>query len=178
MTLEALSRLALEQGFSQVGEVNTSALKFLPEIRQMCSADKCGKFGRCWTCPPYCASLEEISQKARGYSRGLLLQSTGQMEDDFDYEAMMDTERLQKERFFKLVKLLKQQGEDILPMSAGGCTLCESCGCPETPCRFPELATPSMEAYGLFVSDVCSASNLGYYYGPKTITFTSCILIR
>lgn len=178
MTFESLRTLALEQGFSHVGQLNMAALKFLPEIRAMCNADKCRNYGRCWTCPPYCGSLESISEKAKGYSWGILLQSTGQMEDDFDYETMLETQKLQKERFSGLCKLLREQSTDILPMSAGGCDLCESCGCPDTPCRFPDLATPSMEAYGLFVSDVCSASGLGYYYGPSTITFTCCILLK
>ena len=34
-----------------------------------------------------------------------------------------------------------------------------------------------MEAYGLLVSDVCLKSGVKYYYGPKTMTYTSCILI-
>ena len=32
-----------------------------------------------------------------------------------------------------------------------------------------------MEAYGLFVSDVCVRSNLAYNYGPRTLTYT-CLL--
>ena len=34
----------------------------------------------------------------------------------------------------------------------------------------------SMEAFGLLVSEVCTKNGLSYYYGPKTITFTACIL--
>jgi hypothetical protein len=36
----------------------------------------------------------------------------------------------------------------------------------------------SMEAYGLLVSEVCRASGLPYYYGPKTLTFSACILTK
>ena len=34
----------------------------------------------------------------------------------------------------------------------------------------------SMEAYGLFVSDICTRSGLAYNYGPRTMTYTSCVL--
>ena len=33
-----------------------------------------------------------------------------------------------------------------------------------------------MEAFGLFVSDICARSGLGYNYGPRTMTYTSCLL--
>lgn len=33
-----------------------------------------------------------------------------------------------------------------------------------------------MEAYGLFVSDICARSGLAYNYGPRTMTYTSCVL--
>ena len=63
-----------------------------------------------------------------------------------------------------------------LPLSSGACSLCRKCTYPDRPCRFPGKRLSSMEAYGLLVSDVCQKSGLPYYYGPKTITFTACIL--
>ena len=36
---------------------------------------------------------------------------------------------------------------------------------------------PSMEAYGLLVSDACTSAGLEYYYGKNTMTYTSCILL-
>ena len=31
---------------------------------------------------------------------------------------------------------------------------------------------------GLLVSEVCSRSGLGYFYGTGTVTYTSCVLLR
>lgn len=58
-----------------------------------------------------------------------------------------------------------------------GFTICSQCTYPDSPSRFPDKAIPSMEAYGLLVSKVCEKSGLPYYYGPKTLTYTSCVLI-
>lgn len=172
--LEAIA-LAQECGFSHVGELNVEKLEFLPQVRQMCSADKCRQYGRSWSCPPACGKLEEIEKRAGNYAHGILVQSTGQMEDDFDVEVMEETEKLQKERFFAFVEKMRKSEPDCFPMAAGSCTICETCAYPE-PCRFPERLIPSMEACGIFVSKICEDSGLGYYYGPQTITFTSCIL--
>lgn len=177
MTTEAVIHLAESIGFSHVGEVNMAKLNFLPEVRDMCKSNRCQAYDKSWVCPPACGTLEEIIQKARQYHRGILVQTTAQMEDDFDLDTMMEAERLQKERFFTLVEGLRDSFPNLLPMAAGTCTLCKSCSYPDSPCRFPEKAFTSMEAYGLMVSDVCKQSGLGYYYGPQTITYTSCILL-
>lgn len=176
MTDEQLLEVAAGCGFDHVGPLNVAALEFIPAVRDMCSADKCRNYGRCWTCPPHCGTLEEIAAKAALFHRGVLVQSTGQMEDDYDVETMMETEELQKNRFLRLVEEIRTAYPDCLPMSAGACTVCPKCACPDEPCRFPHLAIPSMEAYGLLVSKVCEDSGLKYYYGPQTITFTCCIL--
>lgn len=177
MTVQELLELAAELGFDHAGALNTASLRFLPEVRDMCAADRCHNYGRCWTCPPHCGTLEEISNRAAGFHRGILVQSTGNMEDDFDVECMMETERLQKERFHALAERVRQVYPNCLPMASGACTVCGKCSCPDAPCRFPERAIPSMEAYGLVVSEVCQNSGLPYYYGPQTITYTSCVLI-
>ena len=147
---EAWAAAALEAGFSHAGPLNMSALKFLPEVRSMCAADRCQSYGRNWMCPPGCGTLEDAAARAAGYRRGSLLQSTA---------------------------LVRAELPGCLPMAAGTCTICRQCTYPDAPCRFPERAIPSMEAYGLFVSQVCQDSGMAYYYGPRTITYTSCILL-
>lgn len=177
MTDNELLALAASVGFSHCGMMNVERLDFSPAVRDMCAADLCRMYNRCWTCPPHCGTLEDAAAKAASYHRGLLLQSTGTLEDDFDIDSINDTERLQKGRFMRLVSVLRRDYPQCLPMSAGGCTMCDRCTCPDAPCRFPDLAIPSMEAYGLLVSKVCEDSGMKYYYGPRTITFTACVLI-
>lgn len=177
MTVQECLELAGEIGFSHAGELKVEALRFLPEVREMCAADRCHNYGKCWTCPPGCGTLEEISRKAAGYRHGVLVQSAGEMEDDFDVECMMETEQRQKERFAALVERVRAALPGCLPMASGACQICGECTYPNEPCRFPDRAIPSMEAYGLVVSEICQQSGLPYYYGPKTITYTSCILL-
>jgi len=169
---------ALICGFSRAGALNMEALDFLPEVRQMCAADLCQSFGKRWTCPPACGSLESISKKAGAYHYGILVQTVGQMEGDFDYETMEETGKLHNQNFQCLLKKLQKSYPQLLPMGAGTCTICAECTYPDEPCRFPEYAYPSMEAYGLFVSDVCEKSGMPYYSGRQTITYTSCFLLK
>ncbi len=176
MTDEQLLELAAGCGFDHVGMLNVPALKFEPAVRDMCAADKCRSYGKCWTCPPHCGTLEDFAARAAQYHRGVIVQTTGQLEDDYDVETMMAAEVLQKERFRALTEQMRAVFPGCMPLSAGACSVCKTCACPDAPCRFPELAIPSMEASGLNVSATCAASDISYYYGPRTITYTCCIL--
>ena len=53
MDLQTLIKDAKERfGFEEAGALNVEALEFLPEVRQMCAADRCRSFNRNWSCPP------------------------------------------------------------------------------------------------------------------------------
>lgn len=175
---EQLIKDALTVGFSQAGELNIKALEFMPEVRDMCSADKCHTYNKNWRCPPACGTIEDAARHASEYSYGILVQTIGQMEDEYDYETIKETGEKHKVNFDILVDKLKSEFDDILPMGAGTCTICETCSYPDAPCRYPEKSISSMEAYGLWVSRVCELSHLPYYNGKDTITYTSCYLLK
>ncbi len=175
--MEGLVQKALDFGFTSAGLLDTSTLALLPEVRDMCAADKCRAYGRSWMCPPACGTLEENAEKLKPYRTGLIVQTTMELEDDFDYETMQAAGERQKQLFREFTKRLKGQYPGLLPLGSGGCTLCDACTYPGAPCRHPDEAVPSMEAFGLWVSDVCAKNGIAYNYGPRTITYTGCYLL-
>ena len=170
--------LALDAGFSHVAELNMSALRAMEEVRDMCRADRCHAYGHTWSCPPACGSVEHCRERMSAYPNGILLQTTGSLEDDFDVEAIGLTQLRHKKQFETFVRQIRTLDKACLPLTAGCCTICRKCTYPQRPCRFPAKMFSSMEAYGLLVSDVCKQSGLEYYYGPKTITYSSCVLMN
>ena len=176
--VEELKQLALDEGFTDVGQLNLKALVFMPEVRDMCRADRCHAYGKNWRCPPACGTIEEASARAAQYSFGLIVQTVGKMEDEFDYETIDKTGKDHAASFISMMRKLKAKYDDILPMGAGTCARCKTCTYPDAPCRYPEDSYSSMEAYGLWVSRVCELSGIPYNYGKNTIAFTSCFLLR
>jgi predicted metal-binding protein len=173
---DTLAQLARQIGFSHIGPLNMAALTQSEEVRAMCAADRCQVYGKSWGCPPACGTLDEMGRCLRGYQTGLLVQTTGAMADPFDLTAIRETEQRHKASFDALARQAQALFPRCLPMSAGACTRCHTCTYPDRPCRFPARLYPSMEAYGLWVSDVCRRSGLDYNYGTNTITYTACIL--
>lgn len=168
--------LARSCGFNTVEPLDTSTLKFLPEVRAMCAADRCQSYGKSWACPPACGELEYWAERSGRYTKGFIFQTVGEREDSYDFEAMMEVSALNGKNFEKLTDALSETGADFLALSAGTCTRCEKCSYPDAPCRFPEKLYPSMEACGLFVSGVCSDNGVKYYYGDDKIAYTCCLL--
>lgn len=177
--LARIRKLALGCGFSAAAEFNVNTLKVRSEVRDACAADKCCSYGRNWSCPPACGSLEACEQGLRQYHAGLILQTCGQLEDSFDYESMAAIAREHQAHLRALQEGLQPFGDtpSWLLLGSGACAVCETCSYPESPCRFPGKMIVSMEAMGLLVSELCAANSLPYYYGPNTLTYVGCILI-
>ncbi len=155
--------------------VKIDTLRPMAMVREACAADKCGAYGRNWTCPPACGSLEDCGARMASFRSGILLQTVGKLQKRIDTKAYRETEQNHLQRFSEFCRILRQSYPDALCLGAGGCRVCGQCAYPE-PCRFPEQAMSSMEGYGLFVTQVCRDNGLPYYDGPGTITYTACVL--
>ncbi len=170
------SELAASVGFEHFGQLSMDSLVLRKEVRAMCDPEKCTRYARSWSCPPRVGSLEEIAQRIAPYTEGILVQTEGAMDGPFDMEGIRKANRLHSERFAAFARQMKAELGDVFPMGAGSCTICRKCTYPARPCRHPDRMHPSMEACGLMVADVCSASGMKYNYGQDTITFTSLVL--
>lgn len=175
MTQQAMIPQALELGFSAAAALDPERLVVREDVRAMCQANTCRAYGRNWTCPPYCGTLEECQRRLRGYRQGILLQTVGVTEKRIDTRAYARTEEKHLALLHEFARLVRREHPDALCLGSGGCRLCPQCAWPES-CRFPAEAMSSMEGYGLFVTQVCRDHGLAYHHGNRTITYTACIL--
>lgn len=176
--LDALTAQAKAAGFTHVGLLDASTIDLKPEVRQMCADNTCGQYGKRWSCPPGCGELEALRERVAQYHTGILIQTVGELEDDFDVETMMDTEAAHKEHLLALQETVLAQYPKALAIGTGCCTHCKTCTYPDAPCRFPDKQIASMEAYGMLVTEVCKANGMKYYYGPCTLAYISCFLLE
>ena len=174
---DEILKLAREAGFTYAAPLAMDSLVFRPEVRAMCAADRCKSYGKSWSCPPASGSIGRAKERISGYHRGIIVQTCGEISGSFDIEGTKRVMLMHKKSFDTLVRQVRIFYPDCLPMGAGACSRCRSCTYPDQPCRHPDRMYPSMEAFGLLVSDVAARSGLGYNYGENTMSFTSCILI-
>ena len=178
MTDEQLAVYAQSAGFTNWAKLDVGTISLKQEVRDMCAANTCGQYGRRWSCPPGCGSLEECAAKLRKMARGILVQTVGEVEDSFDFEGMQEAEAAHRAHLLAMHEAVRASGVAVLALGAGCCTRCRDCTCPDAPCRFPEKMISSMEAFGMLVLEVCQSNGLPYYYGPDKIAYTGCFLLE
>ncbi|MCI8506717.1 MAG: DUF2284 domain-containing protein [Lachnospiraceae bacterium] len=176
--LQVIVKRAAEFGFDQAAPLDCGTIMLLPEVRDMCKTGSCGQYGKNWSCPPACGELARCREQVSTYGTGILVQTVGKLEDSLDYEGMKEAEGRHKEAFLTMADWLRETFPDMLPLGSGCCTLCKVCSFPDAPCRFPGKRVSSMEAYGILVSGLCEKNGVRYYYGPGTIAYTGCYLLR
>ena len=173
--MDEMIKKALELGFTEVGWLDTSVIRFLPEVRSMCAAGRCGGYGTNWGCPPGCGDVNVCSEHVRTYPRGLVFTYAAVREDPFDYEAVEHGSKMIYELGYKLRDLVETEGKKrVWLMMPGPCKECTKCRYPD-PCVNPGRATTSPEAQGMWVSEICRQASVGYNNGKDTITFVGLI---
>ena len=175
---EKLAELGAQCGFTHTAQLDISTLVFMQEVRDMWNATQCDRYGTSWSCPPACASLEDLRTRVLEYSHGVLVQTVGEIEDSYDWDAILENGLTHKANFGKMWDVLERDYPTVFAMGAGACMLCETCTYPDNPCRRPERLSASMEACGLLVSKVCTDNGVKYNYGQDKIAFTACFLLK
>lgn len=178
MNYESLLEQVRGLGAYKAAIVPVSEVQFDPYFRTMCESNACGNYGKCWMCPPSAGDIHSLIQEAQSYDRVLVYQTVGQLEDSFDFEGMMEAARTHNLLALKLGKLFASLPfPRKLHLGAGGCHVCPVCAKrTEEPCRHPDLAMPSLETYGINVSQLASSGGLKYIHGENTVTYFGSLL--
>lgn len=178
--IQQLTDLALSLGADKAQVIRVADITFSEEFRRLCEMNSCGLYGQCWMCPPDVGEINELMAEAQTFSRALVYQTIGRLEDSFDIEGMLAA----GERHNALVEEIRRQSAAIplaetLHLGSGGCSICPRCAKrDQQPCRFPERAVASLEAYGVNVYDLANTSGMKYINGENTVTYFGAVLFN
>ena len=95
----ALYEIAEREEFECTGVVPAAKLTVNPEVRGMCGVDRCKSFAKNWMCPPYCGELDHFQRLIDERKTCFVVQTVKELEDEFDFEGMIDAEHAHKQRF-------------------------------------------------------------------------------
>lgn len=173
------TQLILDAGAQRAAMLPVEQICFDLSFRSLCEQNSCGLYGKCHMCPPDVGEADALVARAQTYSAGILYQNVYPLEDSFDFEGMMDA-RHDHSRCAQAIhdRLLALKTDGLLHLAAGGCGVCQRCTkLDDQPCRLPERALPSLEAYCVDVSQTAANAGLKYVNGPNTVTYFGLLLI-
>ena len=178
MENKELIQKTLDLGAYKASVIEAKDIVLDRTFRAMCESNACGMYGRCYMCPPDVGDIDGLMREVDNYDYALVYQTVTDLEDSFDFEGMIEA----KKRTYPLAQSLRKVFSDmnitkILHLGAGGCGVCKTCAKRTgEPCRFPEKAMPSLEAYGVNVSDLAKAAGMKYINGQDTVTYFGAVL--
>ena len=178
MLSEVLLQTALDCGAVKAACITGAQVVYSESFRDICRGNQCGCYGKCWMCPPDIGEIGDLIVQAKTYSRGVLYQTIGTLEDSFDIEGMMAAGHYHAQVSSRIQTALPGLlQKPFLHLGSGGCHLCETCArCSGEPCRHPDLALPAMEGYGIDVYNTTRSTSLNYINGANTVTYFGLIL--
>ena len=168
----------LSKGATRASIIETAEIKTDRIFRDMCAANACGVYGKCYMCPPDVGDIDVLMAEIQNYKYALVYQTISELEDSFDFEGMVAA----KKRTYPLAQSLRDvfsgaKLPKVLHLGAGGCGVCTPCAKRTgEPCRAPELAMPSLEAYGINVSELAKSAGMKYINGQNTVTYFGAVL--
>ena len=175
---QRMTDLALSLGAFRASVIPVESIETDAAFRDMCAANVCGNYGRNWKCPPDAGDIHELIAELRTCSYAMVYQTVSELEDSFDFEGMIEAKKKSYPISQKLRRVFADRGVDtVLHLGAGGCGVCETCSKRTgEPCRHPDIAMPSLEAYGINVSKLASAASMKYINGQNTVTYFGAVL--
>ncbi|HEX9912659.1 MAG TPA: DUF2284 domain-containing protein [candidate division Zixibacteria bacterium] len=146
--------LAKKSGAVWVKIINPENVVAAEWVRLKCQYG-CNRYGTCLTCPPYSPTPEQTKRMLKDYSKALIMV--------YDIPPERNERNLRKKLRRDVAKIEKEIFLDghykAFGMACGPCNLCKVCNL-SYPCKFEDLARPSMEACGIDVYQ--TLANTGY----------------
>ena len=179
MKIDQLLSILTDCGVHRAAVLPQTSVVYNPVFREICAKNTCGGYGACHMCPPDVGPLDKLMAEAQLYPCCVMYQNVYEIEDSFDYEGMVDAKRFHHQCAQKIQEAIKpQMSRPFLHLEAGGCGICQRCARrDDQPCRFPEKALSSLEAYGIDVYNTAANAGLKYVNGQNTITYFGMIML-
>lgn len=155
--------------------IDTKKIPFSSAVVEMCEANRCGKYGTCWTCPPGVGELSELESRVKAYKTACVFTCKYDLDDSFDFEGMMQGQKSARKVLQSITKKMQTEGIKFLALGTGSCDICEKCTYPNAPCKFPKKVIPSVEAFGINVVELSKNIGINYNNGENTVTYFSVI---
>ena len=175
---KTLEEMPMAHGAQAARVIDAGEVVLDRSFRDMCAANYCGVYGKCWMCPPDVGEIEDLMAQLRAYKHALVFQTVTPLEDSFDVEGMAEARKgiTHVSRKVREGWSAAMPETDALHLSVGGCGICAECAKRTgEPCRAPELAISSLEAYGVHVSHLAEAAGMKYINGVNTVTYFGAV---
>ncbi len=181
ITTKMLEELVLSYPICEYATGTAREVPVSDRVRRICETE-CTRYGKNWSCPPHIGVINDLMEVVRSYKNYMLFSTAAQVTDITDMDACLEAkrahEKLTREYTAKLSELTGHRNGDtdgFLVLSTG-CSICDSCSCPDAPCRHPEERINSVESHGVVIVELARRTGMEFYYGTDSVVYFTLTL--
>ncbi len=157
--------------------IDVNQIVFNKQMREWCKDNVCGNYGKNYGCPPAAGTPDELINKAKQYSKALIIQTISEINNFEGNEDYNDALEFHNMIMFEVRDELKKLNVEHHAIGGGHCRICSMCSCLyDKPCKFPEKMMVSLSAYCIEVGKLATTCGLKYVKDSKTVTYFGLIL--
>ncbi|MBE6877784.1 MAG: DUF2284 domain-containing protein [Ruminococcaceae bacterium] len=179
MDIESICTDIVKLGASRAEYINTSEIVFNTDFRKSCEENKCGNYGKNYTCPPYAGTAQQLIEKVKSYSKAAVIVCTEKISGYDDVQGM----QLANDRIAHIAQLADEYAQqkelDYMIIGGSNCKKCSPCRmvlgekCPQ-----PQKAFISLSAFCIDIAKLSESCNIQMVWDGSEISYFAMLLIR
>ncbi len=155
--------------------IRPEEIPFSERVRYICETE-CPRYGTSWACPPAVGTLEECRRRCLAFEDGFIFTTVSEGADLENMDAMLAMRTDHEKITRRIVKMFREECREVQAFSTESCAICEHCAYPDAPCRHPGYMLPSVEGYGILVTELAEKHGMSFLNGSDVVTWFSLIL--
>ena len=159
--------------------IDVGEIVFNTDFRKSCEENRCGHYNKNYTCPPYAGTAESLIEKAKGYSKAVVVVCS---EKIAGYEDKLGIKRAEN-RIADIALLADEYAKkadlDYMIIGGSSCKKCNPCGMATgKPCPLPEKAFISLSAFCVDISKISQSCGVDMVWDGSEVSYFAMMLIK
>lgn len=140
-------------------------------ILDICKENKCGNYNKSWTCPPNAPPLSECQRQISSFGHLMIYKFSFPVKDIRDPGEVRGLLKRQQDIVREIRDEANAKGIRNLSLPGGSCLYCDKCTYPDAPCRYPDKALNSNDAYALDLASYIESVGLSFKRNDDEVIF-------
>ena len=166
-------------GADKVCCTDVANIVFNTGFRKSCEENRCGNYGRNYTCPPYCGTAEELIGKVKSFSKAFVIVCTEKIDGYEDKKGIELADKRISEVTFLADDYAKENVYEYMMIGGSNCKRCTPCrAVAGEECPYPDKAFVSLSAFCVDIAKLTESCGIRMVWDGSEVSYYSMLLIK
>lgn len=166
-------------GADKAVSIDVTDIVFNTDFRKSCKENKCGNYGRNYTCPPYAGTAEELIAKVKSYTKGIVIVCTEKISGYDDMYGLQLADKRIADTALLADEYAIKNGFDHLVIGGSNCKKCNPCrAVTGEKCPLPQKAFISLSAYCIDTAKLSESCGINMVWDGTEVSYFAMLLIK